>query len=181
MLFSHDFPLDKSVQQPQQQYRSELSNGSLIRQQQQQQQALISASSHIPLVNTSQITSYPLMSAIHQPALYSPTSYSSAPSNPIAMVPSPPTSCPSSINLRYDIALEGQYYTIHLKDTEAFDGDISSTVAIMFHDESHRKSASNYWRFWLGQQHDPSARAIDIGNDLSPFSCPLTQELPKLS
>ncbi|KAF7727931.1 grainyhead-like [Apophysomyces ossiformis] len=163
-------------------YRSEPPlTGSFIRQ------SLMPTTSqqHLPL----ETTSYPLMSAIQQPALYSTTTttpYTSTSSNPMAMVPSPPTSCPSSINLRYDIALEappaaaqkadespltylnkGQYYTIHLRDTEHFDGDILSTVAIMFHDESHRKSAGNYWRFWLGQQQDPLARAIDMDDNRS--------------
>ncbi|ORZ03258.1 CP2 transcription factor-domain-containing protein [Syncephalastrum racemosum] len=35
----------------------------------------------------------------------------------------------------------------------------------MFHDESHRKVAPNYWKFWLSQQKNQhSARALDIGN-----------------
>lgn len=34
----------------------------------------------------------------------------------------------------------------------------------MFHEESHRKTAPNYWKFWESQQMVPStARAIDIG------------------
>lgn len=33
----------------------------------------------------------------------------------------------------------------------------------MFHDESHRKVAPNYWKFWLSQQkNQQTARAIDI-------------------
>ena len=33
----------------------------------------------------------------------------------------------------------------------------------MFHDESHRRLALNYWRFWLGQQREPEdARAVEI-------------------
>jgi hypothetical protein len=38
---------------------------------------------------------------------------------------------------------------------------------IMFHDEDHRKTAPNYWKFWQTQQTNPQmARAIDIGKPL---------------
>ncbi|KAI8146862.1 CP2 transcription factor-domain-containing protein, partial [Fennellomyces sp. T-0311] len=86
------------------------------------------------------------------------------------------------VSLRYEIILEaptaaaqkvedapltylnkGQFYNINLKDTEGSDTDITSTITIMFHDESHRKVAPNYWKFWLSQQkHSQAARALDI-------------------
>ncbi|KAL7334093.1 hypothetical protein PS15p_202910 [Mucor circinelloides] len=87
--------------------------------------------------------------------------------------------------IRYDVALEaptaasqkleeppltylnkGQYYNITLKDKDRYDGDVISTVAITFHDESHRVSATDYWKFWLTQQKDgEDARAVEL--DLS--------------
>ncbi|GAN00989.1 grainyhead-like protein 1 homolog [Mucor ambiguus] len=110
--------------------------------------------------------------------------------------PSPPSNClpSSSFNqsnhsnasvIRYDVALEaptaasqkleeppltylnkGQYYNITLKDKDRYDGDIISTVAITFHDESHRVSATDYWKFWLTQQKNgEDARAVEL--DLS--------------
>ncbi|KAL9555179.1 hypothetical protein MBANPS3_002483 [Mucor bainieri] len=110
--------------------------------------------------------------------------------------PSPPSNClpASSFNqsnhnnasvIRYDVALEaptaasqkleeppltylnkGQFYNITLKDKDRYDGDIISTVAITFHDESHRVSATDYWKFWLTQQKDgEDARAVEL--DLS--------------
>jgi hypothetical protein len=58
----------------------------------------------------------------------------------------------------------GQYYIITLNDTENCDGDIETTVILMFHDEQHRRVAPSFWKFWLGQQlSTSSARAIDIG------------------
>lgn len=58
----------------------------------------------------------------------------------------------------------GQMYGLSITDAEEFEGDISTTVSIMFHDESHRKVAVDFWKFWLSQQKDPdNARAIDIG------------------
>ncbi|KAI8642048.1 CP2 transcription factor-domain-containing protein [Parasitella parasitica] len=109
--------------------------------------------------------------------------------------PSPPANCLSanSINqsnnnasvIRYDVALEaptaasqkleeppltylnkGQYYNISLRDKDRYDGEITSTVSITFHDENHRISASDYWKFWLTQQKDAEdARAVEL--DLS--------------
>lgn len=58
----------------------------------------------------------------------------------------------------------GQSYAIQLTDRNKYDGPITSTVAITFHDPSHRRVANNYWKFWLSQQKTPqAARAIDIG------------------
>lgn len=55
-------------------------------------------------------------------------------------------------------------YGLSISDAEEYDGDLSTTVSIMFHDESHRKVAVDFWKFWLSQQKDPdNARAIDIG------------------
>ncbi|RUP43960.1 CP2 transcription factor-domain-containing protein [Jimgerdemannia flammicorona] len=57
----------------------------------------------------------------------------------------------------------GQHYAINLKDHDGYDGDITSTVKIAFHDETHRKGAQNFWKFWLSQQQpSKTARAIDI-------------------
>ncbi|KAI8327656.1 CP2 transcription factor-domain-containing protein [Chlamydoabsidia padenii] len=58
---------------------------------------------------------------------------------------------------------KGQAYNITVKDTHQFEGYITSTIMIMFHDEDHRKTAPNYWKFWQTQQTNPQmARAIDI-------------------
>jgi hypothetical protein len=58
----------------------------------------------------------------------------------------------------------GQFYTITLNDTEAIDGEIESTIILMFHDDQQRRVATSFWRFWLGQQSTAtSVRAIDIG------------------
>lgn len=60
--------------------------------------------------------------------------------------------------------LEGQFYSMRLADTELGHNTVTSTLAIMFHDEPHRRLAASYWKFWQSQQKDPnSARAIDIG------------------
>ncbi|KAL0081979.1 CP2 transcription factor-domain-containing protein [Phycomyces blakesleeanus] len=57
----------------------------------------------------------------------------------------------------------GQAYAIQLNDRQGFDGIITSTLVIMFHDPSHRKVALNYWKFWVSQQKcSDEARAIDI-------------------
>ncbi|KAI7882923.1 hypothetical protein K492DRAFT_127127, partial [Lichtheimia hyalospora FSU 10163] len=59
----------------------------------------------------------------------------------------------------------GQSYAIQLNDRHKHEGPITSTVAITFHDPSHRRVANNYWKFWLSQQKTPqAARAIDIDN-----------------
>ncbi|KAI7878628.1 hypothetical protein K492DRAFT_208814 [Lichtheimia hyalospora FSU 10163] len=129
----------------------------------------------------------------HQPVFPS----SSLPLVGTTMIPSPPVSCPSPSNFRYDIVLEAppaaatqrveespvtylnksQYYCINLTDTGGYDGVITSTLAITFHEESHRRLTANYWRFWLGQQQDPqSARALDLhverSSGISNVQCP---------
>ncbi len=102
---------------------------------------------------------------------------------PVSM-PSPPASIPpSQSNLRFEIILEaptaaaqrtdetpmtylnkGQYYGLCIQDQEKFDGEFTTTIKLMFHDDNHRKLASTYWSFWLTQQTSPkNARAIDIG------------------
>ncbi|KAI9260599.1 CP2 transcription factor-domain-containing protein, partial [Phascolomyces articulosus] len=59
----------------------------------------------------------------------------------------------------------GQYYCISLSDNDAYGGIHTSTLAIMFHDDSHRRLALNYWRFWLGQQREPeNARALEVNS-----------------
>lgn len=58
----------------------------------------------------------------------------------------------------------GQSYSIHLQDVYDTDQLITSTFIIMFHEPSHRKVALNYWKFWLGQQKEPStARVMSLG------------------
>ncbi|KAI7877406.1 hypothetical protein K492DRAFT_213023 [Lichtheimia hyalospora FSU 10163] len=79
--------------------------------------------------------------------------------------------------MRYEVILEGQTYGLSISDAEEFEGDISTTVSIMFHDESHRKVAVDFWKFWLSQQKDPdNARAIDIdtthSNGVYNIECP---------
>ncbi|KAJ8661288.1 hypothetical protein O0I10_003038 [Lichtheimia ornata] len=122
--------------------------------------------------------------AQHQP----PFPSSSLPLIGANMIPSPPVSCPSPANFRYDIVLEAppaaaaqrveespvtylnknQYYCINLTDTDGYDGVVTSTLTITFHEESHRRLTANYWRFWLGQQQDPqSARALDLNVERS--------------
>jgi transcription factor CP2-like protein len=102
--------------------------------------------------------------------------------HPISNSPTPiaPPHAPVSSNLRYEIVLEAQtaaaqridessltylnkaqHYAISLNDHDKYDGDITSTIKIMFHDENHRRMAGTYWSFWLGQQPVPkSAKAI---------------------
>ncbi|ORZ06182.1 CP2 transcription factor-domain-containing protein [Absidia repens] len=63
---------------------------------------------------------------------------------------------------------KGQAYNITLKDTQQMEGYMTSTIMIMFHDEDHRKTAPNYWKFWQTQQTNPQmARAIDIDHTKS--------------
>ncbi|KAI9294355.1 hypothetical protein K502DRAFT_292424, partial [Neoconidiobolus thromboides FSU 785] len=55
----------------------------------------------------------------------------------------------------------GQYYPINFYDREKYDGEITSTIVIMFYDEAHRRMAGTYWGFWLSQQPSPrGARAL---------------------
>lgn len=57
----------------------------------------------------------------------------------------------------------GQWYVIELRDIRQQNTTVTSTVAIMFHEPSHRRVADNYWKFWLTQQKEPhQARAIDL-------------------
>lgn len=59
---------------------------------------------------------------------------------------------------------KGQFYTINLRDNDSYDGYVTSTFRIMFHDDQHRNIARSHWKFWLGQQANPKfARAFDIG------------------
>src|SRR5262249_18288452 len=97
---------------------------------------------------------------------------------------SPTTSIgPNSSPLRFEVVLEastaaaqridetsltylnkGQYYAFQLSDVEKFDGDVTSTIRIMFYEDAHRKLAKTYWNCWLTQHTYPkTARAIDIG------------------
>ncbi|KAG0172661.1 grainyhead-like [Apophysomyces sp. BC1015] len=58
---------------------------------------------------------------------------------------------------------KGQFYNIGFTDAESWDGMLTSTIIIMFHDESHRQAAPNYWKFWLSQQKSSqNARAIEL-------------------
>ncbi|KAI9315558.1 CP2 transcription factor-domain-containing protein [Dichotomocladium elegans] len=62
---------------------------------------------------------------------------------------------------------QGQFYSVKLTDMESYDGILTSTLTLMFHEESHRRVSGNYWRFWFGQQKDPqTSRAIDISNGI---------------
>ncbi|KAF9579086.1 grainyhead-like [Lunasporangiospora selenospora] len=50
-----------------------------------------------------------------------------------------------------------------MADSEEFDGEVTSTIKVTFHDGSHRRLAARYWSFWLSQQANPkTARALDI-------------------
>lgn len=63
--------------------------------------------------------------------------------------------------------ITGQYYTITLNDKEQYDGEIKSTIAISFHDENHRTSAADYWKYWLAQQNDANdAKAVELGKQI---------------
>ncbi|CAB4437088.1 unnamed protein product [Rhizophagus irregularis] len=116
-----------------------------------------------------------------QPLNQEVTNYSST-VTPVSM-PSPPASIPpSQSNLRFEILLEaptaaaqrtdetpmtylnkGQYYGLCIQDQDKIDGEFTTIIKIMFHDDTHRKLASTYWSFWLTQQNSPkNARAIDI-------------------
>jgi hypothetical protein len=54
---------------------------------------------------------------------------------------------------------------LDVKDRNGYDGLITSTVAITFHDESHRSGAADYWKFWIAQQKDiANPQAVEFGN-----------------
>lgn len=66
------------------------------------------------------------------------------------------------------LTMLGQYYIITLNDRQEYDGDIETTVILAFHDHQHRRVATSFWKFWLGQQPTTnSPRAIDIGKLVS--------------
>lgn len=70
----------------------------------------------------------------------------------------------SSNIISYGWPLEGQYYIIHLKDNGKYDGEVSSTVVVTFHDENHRANAADNWKTWLAQQKEnDDIRAIGLG------------------
>lgn len=70
--------------------------------------------------------------------------------------------------LLHPLLLLGQYYCIRLYDTEGYDGPLTSTLTLTFHEETHRRLAANYWRFWASQQKHPTmTRALDLS--MSPF------------
>ncbi|KAI8641275.1 CP2 transcription factor-domain-containing protein [Parasitella parasitica] len=56
----------------------------------------------------------------------------------------------------------GQVYGIQLNDKQGCDQVTTSTLSIAFHSSSHRRIAESYWKFWVGQQKQSEARAIDI-------------------
>ncbi|CEP10522.1 hypothetical protein [Parasitella parasitica] len=57
----------------------------------------------------------------------------------------------------------GQVYGIQLSDKQGVDQVVTSTLSIAFHSSSHRRISESYWKFWIGQQKQSEARAIDIG------------------
>jgi hypothetical protein len=68
----------------------------------------------------------------------------------------------------HQLSILGQYYIITLNDKQEFDGDIETKVILAFHDQQHRRVATSFWKFWLGQQVTTSSpRAIDIGKLVS--------------
>lgn len=73
--------------------------------------------------------------------------------------------------LFHPLFLLGQYYCIRLYDTEGYDGPLTSTLTLTFHEETHRRLAANYWRFWASQQKHPTmTRALDLSMSPLPFS-----------
>ncbi|KAG1506596.1 hypothetical protein G6F52_011850 [Rhizopus delemar] len=56
----------------------------------------------------------------------------------------------------------GQLYVIGLNDPSGLDEVVTSTLSIDFHNASHRSISENYWKYWLTQQKQPDARALDI-------------------
>ncbi|KAL9542594.1 hypothetical protein MBANPS3_008539 [Mucor bainieri] len=56
----------------------------------------------------------------------------------------------------------GQVYGIQLNDKRGRDQIVTSTLSIAFHSSSHRRTAESYWKFWIGQQKQAEARAIDM-------------------
>ncbi|KAH8556098.1 CP2 transcription factor-domain-containing protein [Umbelopsis sp. PMI_123] len=121
--------------------------------------------------------------------LYTDDSRSQFPPSPNPFVPNnlPDSRHFHSLSPRFNVSLEaptalalqeddvpltyinrGQYYIITLNDTQEYDGDIETTVILAFHDHQHRRVASSFWKFWLGQQASTSnPRAIDIDQDHS--------------
>lgn len=57
----------------------------------------------------------------------------------------------------------GQTYGIQLNDKQCANEMITSTLSIAFHSSSHRRIAESYWKFWITQQKQTHARAIDLG------------------
>lgn len=56
----------------------------------------------------------------------------------------------------------GQTYGIQLNDKQCANEMITSTLSIAFHSSSHRRIAESYWKFWITQQKQTHARAIDL-------------------
>ncbi|GAN04441.1 conserved hypothetical protein [Mucor ambiguus] len=56
----------------------------------------------------------------------------------------------------------GQVYGIQLSDKQGRDQIVTSTLSIAFHSSSHRRTAESFWKFWISQQKQTEARAIDI-------------------
>ncbi|CDS07103.1 hypothetical protein LRAMOSA09626 [Lichtheimia ramosa] len=100
--------------------------------------------------------------------------------HPSGSFPTPPPAPSHQSCFRYDIVLQAppsvaqretfqltylnksQYYCIRLYDTEGYDGPLTSTLTLTFHEETHRRLAANYWRFWASQQKNPTmTRALD--------------------
>jgi hypothetical protein len=109
---------------------------------------------------------------------------------PMSM-PSPPPTVSPQTNLRFETFLEaptaaaqridetpitylnkGQYYSMCMSDQEKADVDYTTTVKLMFHEDTYRKMSSTYWSFWLSQQAAPkNARAIELGKQAARERC----------
>ncbi|KAJ8657444.1 hypothetical protein O0I10_006746 [Lichtheimia ornata] len=140
-----------------------------------------------PTTTTTTTTTTDVLST-HASSSSSSSSSASSTSPSISCPSSAPTSASAaavtSSNLRFKAILEaptavtqkneespltylnkGQYYNVVIGKLDDCDDDqvITSSISLTFHDETHRKDATNYWKFWISQQkHVNTARAIDI-------------------
>ncbi|KAI7884874.1 CP2-domain-containing protein [Lichtheimia hyalospora FSU 10163] len=111
----------------------------------------------------------PAMPLQHQPSFFSEEQRSRHHHSPTsslmlhAILQAPTAISQKTEDLTTTYLNRGQWYVIELRDTKQQSTTVTSTVAIMFHEPSHRRVADNYWKFWLTQQKEPhQARAIDL-------------------